>query len=819
MPYFTNPIPESKTFGIPLSTNPRDIISDSVIKSLADVDLSGVLIYSTATAYAHKVDTHFKHLKQEREESQTVLPEELNKSCFRTSFVDLGLVYTDCLVHAASKVQEAVDAMLFLIEDMQTVWDTFNGDSLEQTYANASAAYFDDPNPTTEAAKDAAYNAFYIETENYGLLPSIPTKIEETSLLIPDQEEFLTNLDIEVTSCIYAKPYPTFFVYRDYQETVGLNIFYGYSDKPDPFKDDLIINFDGLEINEEFPNQIRYRLELDVGGLQEWVNIEIPLVDTFHTSYRITSGGHNHYTPVFISEAESPYLTELALSYKAVELDRLFAPRIPLMANKEYLATNVSQESFLSSEEALRLLYVNIYGLSDEFILREESHKNEEVNFPIQHLEFLQGISLEKPSSGGASYLYELFIWLSNNPQINRNSFENYEALLNEPEYYNPFPLENILTIEGNARLEIKYNWFEEEILEGTWQTLEELGELPEGEVENPHSQGTCEVRIVEPDPVIEIQKVNYQQGNFLLSQNTVHPSQVASNSLTFGYHADDIPINKHKLEIYKQVSETQYSKLTVEGFRIITNRNTNNPEQVIGDPQWLVGVNTPSGYTPDPEIEYFRPLLDVTEAVLSKEESLANMIIPMWDYAIKNEESLYYLPQLLANQLHSFKLVEQAYQDSLHLIVYNEFTEEDYTKYLDLFFDVEVPAGNYIYQERAKYFSDVFTKSFDFYIDKKEGDDGYNEADTVRPLFFNNIAVAPNILAYIPIPSKPDNNEDRPAYFQGQKVMGKVLSNQLFMNKYTYDFEVLNPLNNILAGIEFEQKPSLLSREDKEEE
>ena len=79
MPYFTNPIPELKTFGIPLSTNPRDIISDSVIKSLADVDLSGVLIYSTATAYAHKVDTHFKHLKQYRYHS---LP-QLLKNLYR----------------------------------------------------------------------------------------------------------------------------------------------------------------------------------------------------------------------------------------------------------------------------------------------------------------------------------------------------------------------------------------------------------------------------------------------------------------------------------------------------------------------------------------------------------------------------------------------------------------------------------------------------------------------------------------------------------------------------------------------------------------
>ena len=492
------------------------------------------------------------------------------------------------------------------------------------------------------------------------------------------------------------------------------------------------------------------------------------------------------------------------------------------MANKEYLVTNVGQEGFLSSEEALRLLYVNIYGLSDEFILREELHKNKEINFPIQHLEFLQGISLEKPSSGGASYVFEFFTWLSTFPQVNKEEFENFEQAVINDEFdqeTHPFLLENILTIEGNTDLKVKYNWLKGEILEGTWATLEELGELPEGENENPHSNGACEIRVVEPDPELEAKYINPPHWNFLLSQNMYNPFFLPSHSLSFGYHTYDIPINKHKLEIYKQISETQYNKITVEGFRIITCKNSGNPEQPVEDPQWGVYVNTPEGYIPDPEVEYFRPLLDVTEAVLSKEESLANMIIPMWDYDIKNEESLYYLPQLLANQLHSFKLVEQACQDSLHLIVYNEFTEEDYTKYLDLFFDVEVPAGNYIYQERAKYFSDVFTKSFDFYIDKKEGDDGYNEADTVRPLFFNNIAVAPNILAYIPIPSKPDNNEDRPAYFQGQKVMGKVLSNQLFMNKYTYDFEVLNPLNNILAGIEFEQKPSLLSREDKEEE
>ena len=781
MAYFTNVVPKSKALGIPLNRNPRDIVKDAINKSFNDVPIAGLLLHANVTAYSHKVDKHWKHLLNTNETSVTDFTDELGTSFFRTSWVDLEQIEKECKVHATKKAEEALVVISALRDEVLA-----------------------DPQ-ATEA------------------------EIETANLTVSKQTSFIAELDISITSCIYARPYPTHFVYRNFQETEGLAIFYNSIDKPSNYESEYIHNFNQLQINEEDATKVRYRLELSTGANLDWVEIDIPQSDTFHVTYILANSEYNTTTPVMLYSEDLPYLKELQETFTNPLDDTKYSPTMPIIQQGGIPEKN--SDEFAMYEEALRLLYVNIYGLEEELLNRSIEQITEDPKaLPLTNVFFQQGVSLQTPSNGGANYLHLWFKRLVDTG-VTKKTFQEYENSIEPYKYTAPYMLQNIVTIEDSfAKRELKFNWVSSEIKEGTWEDDVDEEGLVNGKIPEPHNLNYCTVKLIESSG--EQKEVVFQRNNFAISQNRQEALAPYSLYLLFGHHADPIKVNKDLIEIYKQISENEYEIITIEGFSIVTYLNYKAPLKAEEDPSWSVYTYKPSGYTEDPDELRFRPNTDVTEAWIrqyiadtdtatKKLRDVSNMIVPLTNFDITDEDSPFKYPECIAHPSFPFRLIEQCQQDSLHLQMFteipNEFIEPD--GYYYSLFDSKVSENEYQWDEWGKFLNDMLDLNLSYYEQFAETDERYDEEDTSRFNFFFKTLLGINTLAYLPIPAKPEDSDELPAYFQGQSVMSKVMSGNLLFKPYSYDFEIINPLNTILTDIDYEEKTSMNERLNQEED
>lgn len=688
--------------------------------------------------------------------------------------------------------------------------------------------------------------------------------LKDTRENITKQEDFIKDSFLEISIVDYGLPNPEYFVYNYKNRRFGNSMFWATL-MPKPFID-RDITYAGMSRNRKDISTLKIFFakrksfnESNPEVFEEEVYYPNELTYTVICHIKKNTSSPQ-YGVFYLTPEDSPYLTSLLnneVLFKNKELDKPieFYPIIPIRElNKdlvEYDPIDITTTLGFACEELLRNLYINIYGITKavnkigkkslEIICKDNSimafiknrydvyhaynmkpsyiqndstsilldyydNKSDKINRNsilhttidkiIQDVYLALGISIDNFDSASAKYLYELFSKLKPECKVTKEKFLAYkDHQINESyKYLDAYNLENRVSIRNtNYETLLIFNYIEEETKSGKWDYWNPLYK--------DLTLGYSEMKVVSK-PQTKVFQFVYQVWD--TPSMTLH-----GNNSEYYTPWGGVEYDNNILEIYTQVSEYSYTKLSVHGLKITYNRRLNNLPEFKKYPEAAQGY-----YNEDIKDRKYRLESDsttysltyskfykdtqkaeVTNVTPKENMDLGNFIIPMWYHDI-TEDSYY-----KKDTKYTINDVNNVLQRSLNLLIFG--TLQDNQKEL---FPVGVD-----YFAPIVHHKKLLLSCLDSFISKFNKFEKFNryltntidtEEDRDKEVYidlFYQIATNPNVSAYCKIPP----TWDKPNYMVGQNKVSSSVSSQLMNNKSTFYFETLSQENKIFGDIE----------------
>lgn len=687
--------------------------------------------------------------------------------------------------------------------------------------------------------------------------------LKDTRENITKQEDFIKDSFLEISMVDYGLSNPEYFIYNYKNRRFGNSMFWATL-MPKPFID-RDITYAGMSKNKKDISTLKIFFakrksfnEVNPEVFEE--EVYYPNEPTYTVICHIKKNTSSpQYGVFYLTPEDSPYLTSLLnqeVLFKNKELDKPieFYPVIPIRElNKdlvEYDPIDIKTTLGFACEELLRNLYINIYGITkavnkigkesleifckdnsimafiknrydvyhaavnkpsfikndSTFILldyyeNKSDKKNRNsvlhttTNKIIQDVYLALGISVDNFDSASAKYLYELFYKLKSECKVTKEKFLAYIDHQNNEsyKYLDAYNLENRVSIR-NTHFEtlLTFNYIEEEAESGKWEYWNPLYK--------DLTLGYSEIRIVSK-PQTKVFQFVYQIWD--TPSMTLH-----GNNSEYYTPWGGVEYDNNILEIYTQVSEYSYTKLSVHGLKITYNRRLNNlpefkkyPEAAQGyynedikDRKYKLDTDSTTYSLTYSKFYKDSQKAEVTNITPKENMDLGNFIIPMWYHDI-TEDSYY-----KKDTKYTVNDVNNVLQRSLNLLIFG--TLQDNQKEL---FPVGVD-----YFAPIVHHKKLLLSCLDSFISKFNKFEKFNryltntidtEEDRDKEVYidlFYQIATNPNVSAYCKIPP----TWDKPNYMVGQNKVSSSVSSQLMNNKSTFYFETLSQENKIFGDI-----------------
>lgn len=688
--------------------------------------------------------------------------------------------------------------------------------------------------------------------------------LKTTRESITKQEDFIKESFLEISIVDYGLPNPEYFVYNYKNRRFGNSMFWATL-MPKPFID-RDVTYAGLSRNRKDISTLKIffakRKSFNESNPEVFEEeVYYPNEPTYTVICHIKkSTSSPQYGVFYLTSEDSPYLTSLLnqeILFKNVELDKPieFYPVIPIRElNKdvvEYDPIDIKTILGFACEELLRNLYINIYGITKavnkigkellEIICKDNSimsfiknrydvyhaynmkpsyiqndstsvlldyydNKSDKINRNsvlhtttdklIQDVYLALGISVDNFDSASAKYLYELFSKLNPECKITKEKFLAYQNHQVDESYkfLDAYNLENRVSIR-NTHYEtlLTFNYIEEETKSGKWEYWNPLfKEL---------TLGYSEMKVVSK-PQTKVFQFVYQVWD--TPSMTLH-----GNNSEYYTPWGGVEYDNNILEIYTQVSEDSYTKLSVHGLKVTYNRRLNNlpefkkyPEAAQGyyntdikDREYKLESDSTTYSLTYSKFNKDTQKAEVTNVTPKENMDLSNFIIPMWHHDITQD--FYYKK----DTQYTINDINNVLQRSLNLLIFG--TLQDNQK--ELFptgIDYFAPIVHHkkLLLSCLDSFISKFNKfeKFNRYLTNTIDTEEDKDKEVYTDLFYQ-IATNPNVSAYCKIPP----TWDKPNYMVGQNKVSYSVSSQLMNNKSTFYFETLSQENKIFGDIE----------------
>lgn len=703
-----------------------------------------------------------------------------------------------------------------------------------------------------------------IQTINASNIPVTSIQDEDGNGLLKDtrenitkQEDFIKDSFLEISIVDYGLPNLEYFIYNYKHRRFGNSMFWATL-MPKPFID-RDVTYAGLSRNRKDISTLKIffakRKPFNESHPEVFEEeVYFPNESTYTVICHIKKNtALPQYGVFYLTVDDSPYLKSL-LNQEVLLKNIEFYPVIPIRElNKDlvnYDPIDIQTTLGFACEELLRNLYINIYGItkavnkigkeyleiickdnsimsfiknrynvynsstmkpsyiqndSTSILLNYYNNKPDKINRNsvlhittdklIQDVYLALGISIDNFDSASAKYLYELFSKLKSECKVNKKTFLAYQDhQVNESyKFLDAYNLENRVSIR-NTHFEtlLTFNYIEEETLSDKWEYWNPLYK--------DITLGYSEIRVV-PKPQTKVFQFVYQVWD--TPSMTLH-----GNNSEYYTPWGGIEYDNNILEIYTQVSEYIYTKLSIHGLKVTYNRRLNNLPEFKKYPEAAQGyyntdiINRKYKLESDSttySLTYTKFPVDTQKAevtnITPKENmDLGNFIIPMWHHDI-TEDSYY-----KKDTKYTINDVNNVLQRSLNLLVFG--TLQDNQK--ELFPVAEDYFAPIVHRKKLLLscldsFISKFNKfeKFNRYLTNTVDTEEDRDKEAYTELFYQ-IATNPNVSAYCKIPP----TWDKPNYMIGQNKVSYSVSSQLMNNKSTFYFETLSQENKIFGDV-----------------
>jgi hypothetical protein len=544
------------------------------------------------------------------------------------------------------------------------------------------------------------------------------------------------------------------------------------------------------------------------------------------------------YLQGLIDEKDKPLLSNPDDSESYLE----FYPTIPIKQNMKDLAEvepkALSSVLAKSSDEILRNVFINMFGLTEVFSTKREltfyiedfqilksvkarydTYKSPVMNSfkqndstpelfsyydaltnknilnttytytldkIIKDVYLFFGLAVDDSSEEVSKYFFELFNYLEPLCNVDKQKFLDYQdhQTNNNYKYLDAYNLENIVSIRNTQHeTNLRFNYIEKEELSG---------EIPYDSniVHNPDTS----------------------------MYNLSYPVYDTPSQTLHGINSDyyiingEIDYTNAILEVYQQTTLNTYTKISIHGLKIEYNKNYLLPFLQSSNVQIDEGTYETKDDTKEYRTDSDSLAYSLNQGAFVKDTSVAEVsfndtliepkelvdlkqfIIPLWHHDLTDMKYYEKDTKYTVNDINNLV------QRSLNLLVSIELTDEQQEI-------ITTPKNYFVPFSKRK---EVMLACLDSFLSKYTREElaqriannvPDTEADKEKQDFSDmmyKIAVAPNISAYRPV----SPTWDKATYMVGQEQLSKTFVNQIMNSKLVFEWEKYSLENNIFGDL-----------------